>query len=123
MSTLEGKDTAKTSDVGVIIARLNYQYPESASKQITAKRLYAFLMLHEKFTRETLKIWLYPELYLLRLKRWESPFIKKVLDLILDELTYKKYVEPIDGYYKTLVKPSLDECLRILRLQIFDLWR
>jgi hypothetical protein len=123
MSVVEGKDTGRMLDASIIIGRLNLQYPLSPNKLKLAQRLYDFLRKHEKFTRESLRNWLYRELYVLRLKKQESPFIRKVLSLIISELTYKKYVEPIDGYYKTLVKPSLDECLRILRLQIFDLWR
>jgi hypothetical protein len=123
MSTIEGKDTAKTSDLTVMLARKQYAYPTNVWKEEQAKRLHQFLKTHETFNREQLKLWLYRELYLKRLRRWESPFIKKVLTLILDELTFKKYVEHKNGTYKVLEKPSLEECLRILRLQIFDLWR
>jgi dephospho-CoA kinase len=123
MSVVEGKDTAKASDLTVMLARKQYAYPTNVWKEERAQRLYQFLKTHQTFTRESLRNWLYRELYVLRLKKQESPFIRKVLSLIISELTYKEYVEGIDGYYKTLVKPSLDECLRILRLQIFDLWR
>jgi hypothetical protein len=123
MSTLEGKDTAKTSDVLQLVGRLNYQYTESASKQIIAKRLYDFLKKHENFSRNALRLALYPELFMRYPHRKESAFVRKCLQVIFYELEQRRCVELIGGYYKTLVKPSLDECLRILRLQIFDLWR
>jgi len=123
MSQIEEKDLAKTSDLATMIARKQYAYSTHLWKEEQAKRLYEFLKKHDRFTRESLRNWLYRELYVLRLKKRESPFIRKVLALILDELEHKKSIECKNNIYKVVEVPSLDECLRILRLQIFDLYR
>jgi dephospho-CoA kinase len=123
MSQIEEKDLAKISDLATMIARKQYAYPTHLWKEEQAKRLYEFLKKHDRFTRESLRNWLYRELYVLRLKKQESPFIRKVLNLMLDELTFKKYIECKNGIYKVIKVPSYDECLKILRMQWFDLWK
>jgi hypothetical protein len=123
MSQIEGKDVAKTSELAIIVARKQYAYPTHPWKEEQALRLYEFLKTHQTFNREQLKLWLYRELYVLRLKKQESPFIRKVLNLMLDELTFKKYIECKNGIYKVIKVPSYDECLKILRMQWFDLWK
>jgi len=120
MSTTEHMDQAKVRDSAIVICRLNHQYPTHAWKEEQAKRLHYFLNKRESFTRNQLRNWLYRELYLYNPRRRESPFIKKVLNLILDELTFKNYIEHKNEKYKVLLKPNLDECLRILRMQWLD---
>jgi len=107
-------------------ARLNYQYYVHAWKEEQARRLYDFLAKHDRFTRGQLRCWLYRELYLLRHRRkrwWESRFVWRVLWHILEELEFMGYVRPVDGFWLVLQRPSLDECRRILGLQVYECYR
>jgi len=123
MSAVEFYESVKGKDLAVVSVRLNYQYVLHKWKDEQAHRLYRFLSRRERFTREELKLWLYRERYLFRRLDWESPFVKRVLSLIIDELAFKGYIESRVGCYEVLVKPPLDECRRILQIQHFDLAR
>jgi hypothetical protein len=115
-------ESLKGLESGVIIARLQNQYLIHDWKIEQAKRISEFLKIHKTFTREELKLWIYREYYLFNLKKRETPFVKKLLSLMLEELEFEGFIGKEDKHYKVLKEPSIEDILRILQMQKFDLW-
>jgi hypothetical protein len=115
------------TDVGELIASLKNAYPVTANKEKIAKRLYRLLLRVSSFTREELMVNLWIERFLGKIDRpfykKESPFIKSCTHVILHELERRGYIIWRRGFYEVLAKPSFDECLDILRVQLFILLR
>lgn len=110
-------------DQMVVVARLQYQYPVHDWKRVQAERLHGFLLSRRRFTREELKRWIYRERFLLYRGVRETAFVRKLLSIVLDELQFRGYVEFRDGFYVVVEKPSLEECLRVLSMQVYDVYR
>jgi hypothetical protein len=115
------------TDIGELIASLKNTYPVTANRKEIAKRLYRFLMRVSFFTREELMINLWIERFLGKITRpfykKESPFIRSCTHVILHELERRGYIAWRGSFYEVLRKPSLDECLDILRVQVFNILR
>jgi hypothetical protein len=120
LAEVEARDLSRVRELAVVEARLNYQYPTHTWKELQATRLHQYLSTVRYFTREGLRLWLYRELFLERPGRRETSFIRKVLDLVLGELCFKRYIRERDGFFEVILAPSREECLRILRMQVFD---
>ena len=125
MSSLEaeGRDGFRASDVGVLIALKQLQYPTHPWKEEQARRLYKYLSGHDRIDRESLRLALYPEIYLKNRHRRESAFMRKVIDLVMDALVYQGYACREGDLLRIARRPTEEECLRILRAQLIDLWR
>jgi hypothetical protein len=119
---MEAFDRIKGLESSIVIARLQNQYPIHDWKLEEAKRVYEFLKTHRRFSRVELKLWLYREYYLFSFRKRESSFVKKLLSLLLNELENEGYIKMENGFYEVTMKPSIEDILRILQMQIFDLW-
>jgi len=119
---MEAFDRIKGLESSIVIARLQNQYPIHDWKLEEAKRVYEFLKTHRRFSRVELKLWLYREYYLFSFRKRESPFVKKLLNLLLNELENEGYIKDRNGFYEVTMKPSIEDILRILKMQLFDLW-
>jgi hypothetical protein len=127
VATIEEIEKIGVADVGELIASLKNAYPVTASREEIAKRLYRFLLRVSFFTKEELKLNLWIEKFLGKIDRpfykKESPFIRSCTHVILHELEKRGYITGRGSFFEVLIRPSFEECLDILRIQVFNLLR
>jgi hypothetical protein len=117
------EEAARARDVAAATARLRLAYPATASKLEEAGRLHSFLLGNRAFTREALKLHLLREPFMNRPWLRESSFVKALLNHILEELAFRGIARREEPLYVRLRVPTVEECLDVLQLQRFDVWR
>ena len=142
MSSVENREAIGVRDLLLGFARYPRSYPATPGREVLARRLYRFLSSVEAFDEMSLRLALYPEKHLRdpfpRPRRKRSKFVDAVIELVTHLLVYRGFVREEEvrfgtyfpygvhrlevprprTIYRVIRRPSLEECMEILRTKL-----
>jgi hypothetical protein len=143
LASVESSESIGVRDFLLGFARYPRSYPVTPSREVLAQRLYRFLRRVEAFDEMGLRLALYPEKHLRdpfpKPRRKRSKFVDAVIELVIHLLVYRGIVReeevyfgtyfPYETYhlkvprprviYRVIRRPSLEECMDVLRTKLF----
>jgi hypothetical protein len=142
LASAESSESIGVRDLLLGFARYPRAYPATQGREALARRLYRFLSTVDAFDEMRLRLALYPEKHLRypfpapRSRR--SKFVDAAIELVTHLLVYRGIVKEEEVYfgpyfpyevyqlkvpkprtvYRVIRRPSLEECMEILRTRL-----